>query len=228
MNLNARNAFLMLLSAAVFSPPAAAADTQEWLRLKHQTIAHSSARQVQKEEASARALVKAAEELGPLPGNLRYMETSLLLLAGAFEAQKRPTDELATRLRLLELLEKYVGTESSDLCLPLTRLGDTYKKLGRLTEAEAAYERVLAIKEKADPEHLTGSLMKLGKHYDSVKKYSEAEATFKRLVLLYEKDGGDDNPNLKPVLGYLSAIHRKTGRDKEARAYALRAARIRD
>lgn len=208
--------------------PAAAADTQEWAQLQRQTISYLSSGQHQKGEASAKALVKVAEELGPLPRNLRLMESSLALLADAFETQHGYPDVLATQLRSLRLQEQYRGKESREICVTLTRLASTYATLGKSSDAEEAYKRVLAIKEKTDPDHLTGILTKLGQHYDSEKKYGEAEATFKRLVVLLEKDGGNNNPNLKPVLGYLSKISRNTGREKEARVYAARAAAIRD
>lgn len=214
--------------AAICSLTAAAADTQKWSQLQQQTIGYLSAGKYKQAEASASSLVKVAEELGPLPRNLRLMESSLPLLASAFEGQQRYSDVLATRLRSLQLQEQYLGKESREICVTLTRLAVTYNKLGKSDDAEAAYKRVLAIKEKTDPNHLAGILMNLGQHYDSEKKYEEADVTFKRLVVLYEKEGGNSNPNLKPVLGYLSKINRSIGREKEARAYAVRAAAIRD
>ena len=224
--------FSVVLFAAIFSLPAHATDTQDWLQLRQQTIVYlsdyRSAEKDQKAETSAKALVKAAEELGPLPRNLRPLIESLSFLANALEIQNRYADVLATRLRSLQLQERYYGKESAEICVTLTRLASTYTTLGKSNDAEAAYKRVLAIKERSDPNHLTGILMNLGQHYDSEKKYGEAEVLFKRLVVLYEKDGGNNNPKLKPVLGYLSMISHNTGREKEARTFAARAAAIQD
>jgi tetratricopeptide (TPR) repeat protein len=172
--------------------------------------------------------VKAAEELGPLPRNLRLLDSSLALLASAFDSQRRYPDALATRLRSLQLLEQYHGEDSNEICVLLTNLAGTYTTLARFSDAEAAYKRVLAIKEKSDPKYVSGILMKLGQHFEARKKYVEAEITFKRLVVLYENDGGTHNPKLIPVLGYLATISRVTGREKEASAYTARAAAIRD
>ncbi|WP_174900732.1 hypothetical protein [Rugamonas rubra] len=44
----------------------------------------------------------------------------------------------------------------------------------------------------------------------------------------YEKEGGVNDPRLKPVLGFLSKISGSLGRKQEAKAYAARAAIIRD
>jgi hypothetical protein len=102
----------ILLFAAFFGITAFAADTQKWSQLKQQTVGYLSTGQHAKAEASARALVNAAEELGPLPQNLSLVDTSLTLLANALESQQRYSEELATRLRSLGLLEKYYGKES--------------------------------------------------------------------------------------------------------------------
>eukprot|EP01034_Spumella_vulgaris_P039015 gene39014-48182_t len=56
----------------------------------------------------------------------------------------------------------------------------------------------------------------------------DAEASFKRVLLQYEKEGGPNNPRLKPVLGLLSQMSSAAGRPRDAQAYTMRAARIRD
>jgi hypothetical protein len=55
------------------------------------------------------------------------------------------------------------------ICVSLTRIANTYTKLGQPGDAEVAYKRILTIKEKTDPNGLSGILMNLGKHYDSEK-----------------------------------------------------------
>lgn len=223
----------ILLIGAIFSVRTVAADANEWRKLRDQTIAYQSAHRTTAEtdpraEASAPALLKVAEQLGPLPRNLHLMEASLQLLASVYDTPNQYGEALAIRIRLLGMQEQYYGKENPLICVTLTRLASTYAKLQRPDDAESAYKRILAIKEASTPKRLTGILMDLGHHYKTVKNYPEAEVSFKRLTEVYESEGGVNNPNLKPVLGYLSDISRRLGRKKEASAYAARAAAIRD
>ncbi len=217
-----------LLLAAMCGTVSAAPTEQQWNQLSTQTFSYLSSGQSAKAVESAKALLAMAEQIGPLPGNLHHIEFSSGLLVDAYARQRRDADALAVRLHLLKLHEQYLGAYHPDLCLNLNNLGELYAKLGRQKEAETAFERVLAIKEKHDPKHVSAPLTKLANHYRAEKKYAEAEAAYLKLLAIYEHAEGKNSPRQKPVLGYLADTSRALGRKDEAVAYAARAAKIPD
>jgi tetratricopeptide (TPR) repeat protein len=219
--------FLLCLAPA-FGTAASAATVEDWNKLQLQTDTYRFSRDKQKALVAAQAEMKMAEELGPLPRNLEMIESSSVTLAGVLESNKRYPEAAAARLRGLTLHAKYRGKDSPHLCIPLTSLAKTYTAMGKHAEAEAALKRVVEIKAKVDPDHQSGALMNLGQHYAAQKRYDDAEASFKRVLLQYEKEGGPNNPRLKPVLGLLSQMSSAAGRPRDAQAYTMRAARIRD
>jgi len=204
----------------------AAPTMQQWQAGQSQTYTLLAARRNREAEASAKQLVGIAEQMGPLPRNFGVLVDSLGLLARAYEEQNRPADAIPVRRRYLEVFEAQLGKEHPDVCLPLATLARLYVKTGKTAEAEAAYKRAVAIREKADPEHATGALMNLARFYQKLNKHKEAEETYLRLAALYEKQNGARDPRLKPILIELANLATAQGHEKEAKSYAARSAKI--
>ena len=81
----------------------------------------------------------------------------------------------------------------------LNNLAGLYQAQGKHAEAEALYERSLAILEKAlgkDHPDVAASLNNLAFLYYSQGKYDEAEPLFKRSLAIAEKALGKDHPHV--------------------------------
>jgi len=217
-----------LLVLAVACGTAVAATTrQQWEQQQAQALASAGGPPAQA-LASAKTLYAMAEDMGPPPRNLGVIEFSTGLLVDAYQQLGRNADALAVHLHLLALQEQYRGADNLDLCVNLNNLGVLYAKMGRQKEAEAVFERVLAIKEKRDPHHVAGALTKLANHYRAEKNYAQAETAYLRLLDIYERAEGKDSPRQKPVLGFLAETYRGLGRNDQAALVAARAANIPD
>jgi tetratricopeptide (TPR) repeat protein len=223
----ARHAAILLL-AAMGGSASAAPTEQQWAQLRNETFAHLQGGSPAKAVESAKALLAMSEQMGPLPRNLARIDFSSSFLVDAYAPAGRDADALAVRLHLLKLQEQYLGADHPDLCLNLNNLGTLYTRFGRQKEAEAAFERVLAIKEKHDPKHVTAPLTKLANHYRAEKKYPQAETAYLKLLDIYERNEGKNSPRQKPVLGYLAETYRDMGRKDQAALYTARAAKIPD
>jgi tetratricopeptide (TPR) repeat protein len=209
----------------MWRPAAAAPTIEQWQSKRVQTIRLWLSHRNQEAEAAAEQLLDLAQQMGPLPKTLGLVEGSLTLLSNTQEAQGHLADAIATRRRLLGLLERYRGTQDNALCVTLTYLARLYQQAGNGNEAEAALKRTLAIKEHNDPDHLTGALMNLAKFYAAAKHYALAEPYYLRLVEVYEKEGGERNPRLQPVFTDLVALAKAQGDQEKTKRYNLRLAK---
>jgi tetratricopeptide (TPR) repeat protein len=217
-------AFLFVsVTAAIPGVCAAAPTVQEWGASQSRTIGLLIAHRDEEAETSAKQMVRIAEQLGPLPRNFSLLVESLSLLCNAYDAQNRVSDAIAVRQRTLTLVEQHYGKDSPMVSVPLAVLAGLYVKAGKINEAETAYKRAAAIKEKADPQHSMGALMNLARFYQKTKKYKEAEETYLRLVALYEKQGGEQDARLHQLLTELADLAKAQGHEAQAKDYAARA-----
>jgi CHAT domain-containing protein/tetratricopeptide (TPR) repeat protein len=118
-----------------------------------------------------------------------------------------------------------------DVGATLLSLAGLYGQQGRFNEAQALYERCLAIGEKAfGPQHpyVAAALHNLGELYRTQGRYSEAEVYYKRANAIAEKKLGRDNLDL--AIGYitLGRLYARQGRDGEAEALYKRVLEIRE
>ncbi len=202
--------------------------SERFERLKTEAVDYISAGQLDKAEANARLMLKLAESPHTVPTDAAQLITSLSMLAFVYDLQERYADAENVTARSLRVYEKSFGKDSNAICGILGSLARLYTKQGKLKKAEVVYERILAIKERAEPGQLTASLVVLGKHYDLEQKYEQAEASYKRALSLYEKQVGATDPALKPLLVHLTDLALKMGKKEEAQMYAARDADILD
>ncbi|KAH0541264.1 hypothetical protein FGG08_004269 [Glutinoglossum americanum] len=108
----------------------------------------------------------------------------------------------------------------------LSRLGILYQGQGKLTEAEATYQRALVgAEELLDPGHnLTlDTVNNLGNLYLEQGKFKEAEAMFKRALAGYEKALGLGHSSTLNTISNLGNLYMVQGKPKQAEAMYERA-----
>ncbi|KAH0535996.1 hypothetical protein FGG08_007113 [Glutinoglossum americanum] len=108
----------------------------------------------------------------------------------------------------------------------LHALGNLYRDQGKLTEAEAMYQRALAGCEKAlGPEHTStlDTTNSLGILYWNQGKLAEAEAMYQRALAGYEKALGLEHTSTLDTINNLGTLYQSQGKPAEAEAMYQRA-----
>ena len=110
----------------------------------------------------------------------------------------------------------------------LHRLGLLYADQGRLSDAEAMYERALRGYEKAlGPEHTStlSTVNNLGNLYKDQGRLSDAEAMYERALQGYEKALGPEHTSTLSTVNNLGILYADQGRLSDAEAMCERALR---
>ncbi|KAH3758212.1 tetratricopeptide repeat protein [Pelomyxa schiedti] len=140
-----------------------------------------------------------AVQLGEICGNLGYVHR----LAGNFKAA------IPYYHKAIEIQEKNLGLESSELALSLNNLAIVYRKLGRYTEAEPLYLRALKIREKKfgynHPE-VGHSYNSLGCLYQDLNNDLLAESNFRKALQIREASHGPKHPDVAMTLSNLASL----------------------
>jgi CHAT domain-containing protein/Tfp pilus assembly protein PilF len=108
----------------------------------------------------------------------------------------------------------------------LVVLASIYRETGRQKQAEAAYQRALAINEKlhgAESENVAITLENLAALYAEAGRYSDAEQTYRRAITVFEKAVGPDAPYVAISLNGLGGVLSKERHDRDAEAALHRA-----
>ncbi len=147
------------------------------------------------------------------------------------------TGDSALKRRLLPHANRFLHRLLAKNCLEtgstelyvmdaLNNLGILYLDLGKMTEAEALYQRALAGKEKAfGPDHTStlDTVNNLGNLYSDLGKMTEAEALYQRALAGYEKAFGPDHTSTLDTVNNLGNLYRRQGKTREAEALYQRA-----
>ncbi len=181
-------------------------------------------------DVRARDLLEAAAER--LPEQLdsdplaraQLMHTIGLAFANLGEAE-RGVDllEQAMALRI-----EHAGPDSAAAADSRNRLGNIYRRFGRLVEAEPLLVRALEWRETngpVDPD-LADSYNNVGLLQNDLGRYAQAEATLRRAIELHREAGGPNTDRVTAPLHNLSLSLRRQGRLDEAREASLEALRI--
>src|SRR5215475_13349880 len=118
-------------------------------------------------------------------------------------AKHTGTSWIRNQGRAIPILEKTVGSETSDVAMALNNLAAVYQDRHRYPEAERAYQRALATDERV-----------LGKRHPAVaniinnlatldlklRKYAHAESLYLRALEIKEKAFGPEHPAVAMVL----------------------------
>ena len=112
----------------------------------------------------------------------------------------------------------------------LNNLGQLAHERREHTRAVELLQKALAVYEKTvspnDPD-LAACLHNLAASYASRRAFAQAEPLFRRALQGWERSLGPDHPQVATALAAYSHLLRQTGRKKEARELAARAASIR-
>jgi len=169
--------------------------------------------------AQERALLAAIRHLARFdePEAVRWANRQMQRLDDA--AHWRALEEAC--LIVLPLAEGNFGPENEWTTAVLSWLASAAGSASRYADAEALYERVRAIDEKAlGPEHpsTATTLHELARVYRDTGRYAEAEALYERVRAIREKTLGPEHPSTATTLHNLAGVYSDTGRYAEAEA----------
>ncbi len=131
----------------------------------------------------------------------------------------------------LTIADRTLGAEHSETLTAANNLALVYDHLGRFSEAEALYRRVLDASERTlGPEHphtLT-TMNNLAAMSYQRKKYPEAEAMYRRALETQERTLGPDHPDTLTSTNNLATLFDNQGRYDEAEPLHRRALEARE
>jgi len=134
-------------------------------------------------------------------------------------------------LEILDLLNKTLGTEHSDVASTLYRLALLNYELGRYDRAETLYLQALRIREKvlgeSHPEVAT-TLNFLAALYRDQGKYDDSVPLYMQALKIREKALGPDHPEVAATLNSLAVLYRNQRRYADAELLFRRALKIRE
>ena len=126
----------------------------------------------------------------------------------------------------LPLIEKHIGSDSIEAARIMSGLADTYAGRKQFADAEALYQKVLAIyKPRADAMEAQGKILnEMGVIQYLQRNFEQAEPLFERALVALEAALGPHHPDLLPTLDNLVTLHRRAGSHSRnsARAEELR------
>jgi len=139
--------------------------------------------------------------------------------------QERGIELLSRALRLREL---HAGSDSAETADSLNRLGNIFRRFGRLVEAEPMLVRALAWRQQNGPvDHdLADSYNNVGLLQNDLGHYVQAEQTLRRSIDLHRRVGGPETDKVTAPLHNLSLSLRRQGRLDEARTASMEALAI--
>jgi CHAT domain-containing protein/Tfp pilus assembly protein PilF len=133
--------------------------------------------------------------------------------------------------RAIEIRERFLGAENSEVAAAIDSLADIYAHRGEYVKAEPLYRRALDIREKAlgkDHPSTADSLNTMAVLYYRQGKYEEAEPLVKRELSIREKALGQDHPSTAQSLNNLAALYASQGKYEEAEPLYKRSLSIRE
>ena len=157
-------------------------------------------------------------------GRARLMHVIGLAFSNLGE-QDRGIELLTQALRLRE---RHAGPASAETADSLNRLGNIYRRFGRLVDAEPMLVRALQWRQSNGPvDHdLADSYNNVGLLQNDLGRYVQAEQTLRRSIELHRQVGGPDTEQVTAPLHNLSLSLRRQGRLDEARNASMEALAI--
>jgi len=155
----------------------------------------------------------------------------LILLATIYNAQGDSDRALSTLKRSLGIAEKMVGTKDYEATMTATlmNMGLIYKARQQYPEAAAAFERSLAIQEKAselDRNSVTASLNALALISEKEKDYGKAIALLQRSLGISESTFGTNSTAVGIILFRLGILCSAQGDFEKALPYLERSLKL--
>ena len=202
-----------------------AAESGELPALNHQALVYREAGDyVRARQAAERALgIVEAQKLTETVEGANVFAN----LGGIAEMQGETADAKKWLGRALELRERLLGAEHSQVAETLNDLALAYSREGRFDTAGALYRRALGILEGAeDQRNLPAVLNNLGKMEGLEGHSKEAERILRRAVRESERVFGARHANTGAALGSLAEVLRMRRRYREAEEVLRRAEEI--
>ena len=165
--------------------------------------------------------------------------TALNALSIVYFGEGRYAQQEQTLKQALAISEKPAGktgdalpdAQQINLADVLNGLGGLYQTLGKSSDAEAQYQRAIAVREKIRGgmhSELFAPLNNLALLLQGEERYSDAEALYQRSLAIVEKTQGPNHPRAAVVLVNLGSLRTEQGRYDEAEAFLKRALAIRE
>ena len=133
--------------------------------------------------------------------------------------------------KALEVAEKNVGPDHTNVAVSLGNLASLYRAQGRYAQAEPLYKRALTMREKAlgaDHPDVATSLSNLAELYVAQGQYARAEPLYKRALTIREKALGPDHPDVAASLSSLAELYRAQGQYVKAEPLCKRSLTARE
>ena len=141
-------------------------------------------------------------------------------------ARRDLTGALAEANRLEAVIKARLGVDHPNYGAALHQIADVYSAQGRYGEAQALFERALAIRERAlgaASPALAPTINNLGVTYQNQGRYAEAEAVYRRALANYEPTLGAGHAVVTSFLNNLGTVARRQGKFGEAEEVLKRA-----
>ncbi len=163
----------------------------------------------------------------------RSLHEARKLIEQGLEPQRagRYDEALSLISRALEIREKILGPDHSDLASTINFQANLYYSKGVYAHAESLYQRALEIREKAlgqDHPHVASSLNNLANVLIDRGEYAKAEPMHLRSLEIWEKALGAEHLGVADALNNLALLYDEMGDYAKAEPMHQRALRIRE
>jgi tetratricopeptide (TPR) repeat protein len=200
------------------------ADDAKWRDLNSEGVRLSNAGNFVVAEVRFRAALVEAEKFGE--GDYRLWANLSNL---AFTRQQQGDAQGAEKLyrRVLELREKYLGPNSSEVAMTLNNIAASLRAAGRNAEADPVLRRALLIAEGNHDDKVTAAILNtLGLVLLSEGERARAEPVLRRAMALFEKIGGPDSLDAGKAANNLATVYANEGEFVKAEEWLRKAAPI--
>jgi len=131
--------------------------------------------------------------------------------------------------RSLEILEKTLGQNYSEVASSLNNLAELYQAQGKHAQAEPLFKRSLAIRERnfgLDHPAVAQSRNNLGALYCVQSDFEKADSLLKSALTIWEKSLGPNHPDLFQGLNNLTVLYWSQGKHAQAEPLLKRCLKI--
>jgi tetratricopeptide (TPR) repeat protein len=154
-------------------------------------------------------------------------------LGRMYQEEQRYAEAESVFKRALALCDKAAGPKNHGQVgeSPLYRLLDLYREIGRLSDIEPFFVRMLELQQEyLGPEHsaVARTLTIFATVYEEEGKYQEAESLYQQIIKIQERNLGPSHPQLAGTLQRYAGLLRKDGSGREAEEVEARARAISD
>lgn len=164
-------------------------------------------------------------------GGFEHLEVADLLSRIAdFEVGRKELPRAEGVLRnALDIRRKKLGEDHVSLSADLEKLGSVCNQQRKYAEAETAFEKALALKERAMSQEidLVNALDGLAYAQFGLREYAGAETNYQRIVSIWTTTAGQTHPMVAASLDKLVVFYRQQERQEEAKLAWKRAAAVR-